>query len=788
MGQRCATKLVSFVSFFKRYRILSGGLLLAVLCFGVIYFSPLPEQLSNTQYSTVLYSKEGVLLGAQIAEDEQWRFPPVEKLPEKYIKALLTFEDKRFYQHPGVDPFAIARAIYSNFKKGHVVSGGSTITMQLARIIKGNRARTYWQKFKELLLAFQLEAHFTKDELLILYAAYAPYGGNTVGLASANWRYFGHNVSRMTWAEAALFSVLPNNPSSIYPGRNRDKLLSKRNKLLARLFQQGELSALDLKLAKLEPLPGSTKPLPNKARHLMATLKAKYPEEHQFNSTIDSQLQLQAYDITTHHSDRLSKTNINNLSVLVIDNFEKKVLAYVGNQTYQNKVLYSPALDIIQRPRSSGSLFKPFLFAMMLQQGLLLPETLVMDVPTYYNGYSPENYDRAYRGVVTAKQALIESLNVPSVRLLKEYGIGMFKQDLQSFGLTTLFRPADDYGLSLIIGGAETSLWDISNAYSGLSLAAFGRADEFHQATLLQEEKPTQTDFPIKQGAAWLTMEALSQLKRPGVATAWQEFSSSQQISWKTGTSYGWHDAWAVGSNGRYTVGVWAGNANGEEGRNLTGSKAAAPVMLDIFRLLADQAWPEKPFHVLQSFSVCKDDGYLIAADCELHESYAPDEASFSKVSPFHQRIYLDPQTHKRVHGACHAVSKMKTKSYFVLPPVAAFYYQKINPNHESVPEWRDDCLENLPIVANDLPMQLEYPAEGARIKIPVELDGKLGRTIFKAQHRLADARLYWHLNDEYLGETRHIHEKSVVVNAGWHRLLLVDQQGYQLERWFKVL
>lgn len=233
---------------------------------------------------------------------------------------------------------------------------------------------------------------------------------------------------------------------------------------------------------------------------------------------------------------------------------------------------------------------------------------------------------------------------------------------------------------------------------------------------------------------------------------------------------------------------MWAGNANGEEGRSLTGSKAAAPVMLDVFRLLANKAWPEKPHHALKIFSVCKEDSHLPTGDCEIHEALAPRGSNFTKVSPFHQRIHLDKKTKQRVHGACHSVSKMQTASFFVLPPVAEYYYQKINPNHQAVPMWRADCLENLPVVSNDLPMQLEYPAEGARIKIPVELDGKLGRTIFKAQHRLADASLYWHLDDEYLGDTRHIHEKAIVVNAGWHRLVLVDNNGCQLQHWFKVL
>lgn len=777
-----------------------SGLVLVAGFILVLYWFPLPESLSRNQYSTVLYASDNILLAARIAEDEQWRFPPVENLPEKYITSLLLFEDRRFYRHPGIDVLAIVRAINNNISKRRVVSGASTITMQLARMLSGDQKRTYWQKFKEMLLAFQLEMHFSKDEILILYASHAPFGGNNVGLAAANWRYFGRDLTKMTWAEAALFAVLPNAPSSISPGKNREKLLNKRNRLLRRLYETNVLSAMDLKLSKLEPLPGKPKTLPNKAGHLLETLKKKYPQQFLFKSTIDSNLQNQINAISDNHMRNLGRKNINNLSVLVLDNFAMKVLAYQGNHVFNGNAAYSPSVDIIQRPRSSGSLFKPFLYSSMLQKGDITPETLVLDVPSYYSGYSPKNYDRTYRGVVSAKQALIKSLNVPSVRLLQEYGVSIFKQDLLDVGLSTLFRSTDEYGLSLILGGAETTLWDITNAYAGLSLSAYGRGEEFHQASFLQDQNLLQNKkilqnqkseisvFPISQGASWLTLEALTQVRRPGVAAAWEEFSSSQQIAWKTGTSHGWHDAWAVGSNGRYTVGVWTGNANGEEGRDLTGSKAAAPVMLDVFRLLPSETWPRKPYHALKTYSLCKDDGYLPSDGCEVHPVYVPRDADFTKTSPFQQRVHLGRETNQRVHSGCESISRMASRSYFVLPPVAEYYYQKIQPNHQALPPWRMDCLDNLPTAMNDLPMQLEYPVEGARIKIPVELDGDLGRSIFKAQHRISNAVIYWHLNNEYLGETQYIHEKAIVANAGWHSLVLVDEKGYQLKRWFKVL
>lgn len=752
----------------------------------ILYCLPLPKSLTQQEFSTVLYSEDGKLLAARISVDEQWRFPAVERLPEKYVEALLLFEDKRFYQHPGIDPIAVVRAAVSNTAKGEIVSGASTITMQLARMISGNQSRTLGQKIKEMVLALQLELHYSKEEILIYYASHAPFGGNNIGLAAANWRYFGHTLDKMTWAEAALFAVLPNAPSSISPGRNRAKLLIKRNRLLERLFENNQLSELDLTLAKLEPLPDRPKALPNIAPHLLATLQKQQPKTKRFVSTLNGQLQQQVLNITKSHIHRLGQKNIHNLSVLILDNVDYKVLAYIGNHTYQGNKNYGPSVDIAQRARSSGSLFKPFLFALMLQRGDITGESLVLDIPSYHNGYTPKNYDRSYRGAVTAQEALIQSLNVPAVTLLKQYGVAPFKEDLEHIGLSTLFRPADDYGLTLIIGGAETTLWDITNAYAGLSMSASGHP--FRVATLLTDKKNNVEAFPINTGAAWLTLEALKKVKRPGVASAWEQFSSSQHIAWKTGTSYGWHDGWAIGTNSRYTVGVWAGNANNEEGRGLTGTKAAAPVMLDVFRLLPEVSWPEKPEYALNTYKVCKNDAYLLAAGCETKWVDMPKEASLTTTSPFHRRFHVDKDSGQRIHAACESTSNMKVQSHFVLPPVAEYYYKKNHPNYRSVPLWREDCQSNIPILASDAPMQLEYPTEGAIIKIPVELDGNLGRIILRAQHRNSSSILHWHLNSVYLGETQYIHEKAIAVNAGWHQLILMDEKGYRLKRWFKVI
>ncbi|WP_096084994.1 penicillin-binding protein 1C [Agaribacterium haliotis] len=750
--------------------------------------SSLPESYYKQAYSSVLYNQQGQLLAATIAADEQWRLPPESKLPEKYIQALLLYEDKHFYRHWGLDPGALLRAIKLNIQQRRIVSGASTLSMQLARMLYGNQKRSYLQKFKELLLTFKLEYQLSKDELLIHYASLAPFGGNTVGIGAANWRYFSLPLTELSWSQAALLAVLPNNPAAIHPGRRRQALKNKRDKLLEQLHRHGHIDQLELKLAKLEALPEKPQPMPRSAALLLQSLKQTQPKQQRFISYIDSNLQQQLHKLTASYNRQMQADNINNMAVLVIDDRQQEVIAYIGNATLGTQQRHAAKLDLIQRPRSSGSVFKPFLFAQMLEQGLLLPETLVEDIPSYYDGYNPKNYDRSYRGLVPAKHALSQSLNVPAVRMLKNYGVSQFKQDLQQLGFSHLWRPAQDYGLALILGGAETSLWDVANAYSRMNLSAQGRRLSFNKARLSSSDTPKKNEFLLSQGSAWLTQQALLEVNRPGVAGSWQEFRSSQDIAWKTGTSYGWHDAWAIGSNGRYTVAVWAGNANGEEARALSGSRSAAPLMFDIFSYLPVVELAAEPLHALKSYRVCRNDGHLPQNNCETYKQYAPEGAQqFRLSSRYHELIYIDKQSGFRVHGLCEKSYNMKSQSYFSLPPVTAYYYRAAGGHLPALPPWRKDCLKSLAQSGNQAAFDIEYPSEGARLKIPVELNGQLGRVILRARHLEASATLYWQIDKQSLPKTKHFHEHAVALNPGWHQLTVIDEHGRSQSRWFKV-
>ncbi len=777
---------------------IAGCLVIGALA---LQFVPLPKSLSHSPYASMLLARDGSLLGASIANDQQWRFAPVDDLPEKYRRALLLFEDRHFYHHPGINPLSLARALQGNYRAQKITSGGSTLSMQLARLLRqADRQmqglplpeRNLRSKLVEALGALQLEWHFSKNELLIHYTSHAPFGGNIVGLRAAAWRYFGRAPEQLSWAESALLAVLPNSPALIHPGRQREKLLQKRNRLLTRLHQQGHFSALDLQLALMEPLPDRPTALPQEAPHLLATLKKTKPQAALLHSSVDGQLQRLLNQIASRHSTRLANEGAHNLALILIDHQSMETLAYVGNQPWNKTRAYAPDLDLIQRPRSTGSILKPLLYGLMLDAGELSPQSLIPDIPSQFGGYSPRNYDRQFRGAVPAQLALAHSLNIPAVYMLRDYGIARFQKNLQAMGMTSLFRPADDYGLTLILGGAEGTLYELTAIYA--RLAARARDGDVAQTAvkLLMEDAKTSDQKTFKpvltQGAAWLTLQALIDVARPGYDNYWRDFSGSQTIAWKTGTSYGLRDAWAIGSNGRYTLGVWVGNASGEPATFLSGQSSAAPVLFDVFDALPKINWFAKPIQQLKTIAVCESDGYLAGGQCSAVDVEVPRASHFSTVTKRHRRIHLDAHGEFRVHSGCEAVSNMQTKNWFVLPPAQEFYWRQHHSDYLPLPPWRRDCLENLSQLDDDQPIELIYPQRQSRIYIPMDLDGKRSRVVLKAVHRDPAAKLYWHLNEEFIGETQLFHEREVALEPGLQHLVIVDERGYRLQRRFRVL
>ncbi len=770
---------------------------------GLAYWFCLPSPLFEDPTSMVLEDDNANLLGARIASDGQWRFPYNGSVPEKFRKAIIEFEDRRFNSHFGVDPIGIGRAIQQNIKAGKIVSGGSTLTMQVIRLSRKGKPRSVFQKIIEIIQATRLEITYSKDEILAFYASNAPFGGNVVGIDAASWRYFGKSPQLLSWAEAATLAVLPNSPSLIHPGRNRETLLEKRNRLLNRLLKKGDIDSLTCELAMEEDLPEKPLPLPQLAPHLLdrafaENFKGKKDQRTLFCSTINLALQKHVNRILANHHQRLKDNLINNVAAIVVEVETGNVIAYTGN--IQSGAEHNESVDVIKAARSTGSILKPFLYAMMLNEGKILPGSLISDIPTRMNGYNPKNFHETYDGAVPARKALIRSLNVPMVHMLSDYGLQKFHFGLQKLGFTTITKPANHYGLTLILGGAEAKLWDITNAFVGMARTLnhfhendgqYG-SDEFRPLNFnfdkntLSPEKKLLNEAPILSASSiWQTFNAMQDLERPDAEGNWQQFQSSSRIAWKTGTSYGFRDAWAVGVTPKYAVGVWVGNADGEGRPGLVGVVAAAPVLFDIFNELDSPDWFDQPLDEMVKIPVCKKSGYRALGICETDSIWISKNGLNAPPCPFHKIVHLDASMTRQVNIDCESPSNMVHEPWFVLPPVVEFYYKVSNPNYKTIPPIREDC-KSLDLTNN--PMQLIYPKETTKIYVPVDLNGKLSRTVFKVAHRKPETTIHWHLDNEFIGSTVQFHHFEFQPSPGQHQLILVDNNGFRLQQSFEII
>ena len=429
------------IKFFKRLSVTKKVMTISITLLIIGYIFCLPRQLFHVPYSTVVTDRNEELLGARIASDGQWRFPPRKTTPEKIKQCLITFEDKHFYHHWGVNPLATGRALYQNLKNKRVVSGGSTLTMQTIRLAR-NKPRTLGEKVVEMIWATRLEFRTSKEEILSMYVSHAPFGGNVVGLDAAAWRYFGHSAEDLSWAESAMLAVLPNAPAMIHLSKGRKTLLSKRNRLLKQLFEEEIIDASTYELAVSEPLPDEPHPLPQIAPHLVSRF---YQERNGLytRSTIDRGIQTHIESLAERWSNEFNRSDIRNLAILVIDIPTNQVVAYCGNVHFDRKQ-GGNQVDVIQAPRSTGSILKPFLYNAMLQEGSLLPKMLLPDVPVNINGFTPQNFSMQFEGAVPASEALARSLNIPAVTMLQRYGVPKFHHLLQQMG-TGLFRKGNGY-------------------------------------------------------------------------------------------------------------------------------------------------------------------------------------------------------------------------------------------------------------------------------------------------------------------------------------------------------
>ena len=736
-----------------------------VMSFIIVFCMVNIEDAFDVPKSFVVFDQNQTLLGAKIAKDEQWRFPLIDSLPDNYKQALLCFEDKRYYKHPGVDLFSISRAIKSNIRAKKIVSGASTITMQLMRLSRKKSSRSIKQKLIETYLALVYDLKYDKETVLRYYASNAPFGGNVVGVETAAWRYFGRSVFDLSWAESATLAVLPNSPSLMHPGKNRSALKEKRNRLLLKLNKGGFIDSLEYQLAIVEALPSAPKDLPNLASHYVEDNYKNRKGHYKMISSINYQIQKNTVDILSLHEDYNKTKGIQNASVIIRDTKTGEILCYIGNNLGKVEARFN---NMATTSRSTGSILKPLLYACSINEGELGPKELISDVPIHLEGFQPKNYDKNYRGLVPANEALSKSLNIPFVLMLKKYGVDRFIDRLHEFGFSTINETADHYGLSLILGGAEINLEELTMAYAKLGNIAL--------------ENDVSNDL-LHASTVYHMIEAMTELQRPNEENFWERFGSGKKIAWKTGTSYGNRDAWAIGLTPEYTIGVWVGNSDGEARPEIIGSSLAGPILFDLVHSLPEVSSFKEPLKNLQVFSICKKSGLKSTDACvEREECWLSPTLAQMGQCHYHQKVWMDESKSYLVNVGC--AETVVDTSWFVVPPKEALHLKSFDPSYEPLPQMHADCINQ----GAEKYIDIVYPQTKSSFVIPKNLKEEKESIVCEVAHQFPGSKIYWHIDDEYIGMTEEFHKIPIEPGIGRHTLYVIDDQGRYDETVFEVL
>ncbi len=748
-----------------------GVLLSLLIIFELaIYLIPLPWEAIHRSSSTLVFDRNAKILRAFTSDDDMWRIrTSLEQVSPILRRYLVFYEDRWFYYHPGFNPIALTRALVQNLRSGKIISGGSTLTMQIARMIEPKK-RTVYNKLIEIFRSLQLEHRFSKDKLLEIYFNIAPYGGNIEGVAAASWLYFGKEPSQLSPGEAALLAAIPNSPSQLRPDLYPDQAQKARDKVLKRLVDHKIISTRDYQEALAEETPTARRVWPFLAPHFCLDISRRYPEESRIYTTIDLNLQVYLEDLLAAEIKELKSEGITNAAAVVIDNYSHQILAAVGSAEFFNEQDRGQVNGYLA-PRSPGSTLKPFVYALGMEKGLITPEHYLEDVPVVFSGYSPENYDRTYSGMVSTREALKRSLNVPAVDLLAALGGEALHELLRKAGFTTI-TPVNHYGLPMVLGGCEVNLLELTSLYS--ALACGGRLYP-PQARLEQGTIPPENLF--SSGVAYLITDILTEVHRPDLPACW-EFTSLPKVAWKTGTSYGHKDAWSIGYDPRYTVGVWVGNFSGAGKAGLIGAETAAPLLFDIFTELNSNAtvhWFSQPSTV-EIRQVCALSGQKPGPHCPtLISGYYLTDCSPDVECTFHQTYLLDPETGYRLPPHYYSSAKKTLeKVYLQYPPRIASWLemngQPVEKLPPLLPDWQKLIPGRAPVVRSPSP---DYIYQ-IRFGVPLEYQ----KICLEAAAANDVHKLYWFIDGKLLGTTKPGGRLFYCPKPGEHQVICQDDQG----------
>jgi len=730
------------------------------------------------RYATQVTDDKGQVIHAFLSNDDKWRlYANISEITPLLRETLIYKEDQYFYYHPGVNPLAIVRAAAKNIFTGRRTSGASTITMQVIRLLEP-RPRTYLNKILEIFRAMQLELHYSKAEILQFYLNLVPYGGNIEGIKAASLLYFGKPPQLLSLAEITALTIVPNRPSSLRPGTRNEALKTARNEWLKRFEANKIFDKNIIQDALSEPLLVKRLHAPKQAPHLALRLKQEFNDQPVIQTSLKIQLQKQIEEQVKNFINRRKSMNIHNAAVLVVNNETMQIEAYVGSADFNNPY-DGGQVDGVRAIRSPGSTLKPLLYATAFDKGIIMPKTVLNDVPENFSGYEPENFDLHFNGPVTTEFALANSLNIPAVKVLKEMNTSTLIEKLRKAGFKTIDRQSKQLGLSMILGGCGVTLEEMTRLF-----AAFANEGK------LKSLRYTLQSNPDKKGAALISADAsflitgiLSQITRPDLPTNFDNTYHLPKIAWKTGTSYGKRDAWSIGYNRRYTVGVWVGNFSGEGVPELSGANTATPLLFSIFNSLdynSPKGW-YKPTANVSLRKVCAVSGNVPSEFCtnQILDYYISGVSAYKKCQ--HLRwVFTDPSGKISYCTYCLPENDFEKRTYANLAPELIAFNEMQKIPYQKIPPHNPACErvfhEGAPLIVS--------PNEGSEYYIRKEEPQQLQL----ACHTANDVQeVFWYINDK-LSKRAAPHE-GIFINPplGRVKISCSDDKGRNSDIWITV-
>lgn len=773
----------------KRRRWLTGlvvAILAATAFFVALVTVELPARL-KTPDSVVVTWRDGSPAHVFLSPDERWRMQVgQDDVAPAYVDALITFEDKRFWSHPGVDPLAIVRAAASNLVSGRRVSGASTITMQVVRLLEP-RSRTFSSKLIESFRAVQLELFFSKREILEQYLRLAPFGKNVEGVEAASWAYFGHSARVLTAEEIAVLLAVPQGPAGRYPRpENQARLRAARDRISRRLLdegllprgqQGGQVSAQQLydMIVAADP-PTSIRSFPREIPHLAYWARQKHPGATVIPTTLEAGTQRIVDELVRRRRDEALRAGANNISVVVADHQSMEVRALVGNFSFdQAPGSQIPSFDV---PRSPGSLLKPFVLAAAIDLGLALPRYLVPDIPFRAGTYAPENFDGSFSGLARLDDALVRSLNIPFVALLNEVGVENFIAQIRAMGAEHIVETPGHYGLTVAVGGLEMTPLEVTAAYATLARGgATGRLQVFR-------ESPT-TDLQVySQGATWLVRQVLQARDRPDFSARRLVNPHGRRVFWKTGTSFGNRDAWAVGAGETTTVSVWMGNHDRTGSSALVGSERSGPLLFDVLDAVEHEGAALARPSELTEIEVCAYSGHIPGPACETRaQTWALRQKVPTQTCPFHVHADVEVSTGLVLSAECRPGRDYVTRSFLQWPSAVRRYLSPRSRSGVERPDYASGCRPR----QNVAPPVIVAPPPERTILLRPDIPNDQQQQPLEADATDSTMKINWYVDGVHVGSGPAGERQWWTPTPGRHEVVVMDELGRSTRRYVEV-